>query len=283
MIQLPLSNHQLLDEGNDGEDSDDESYLFREERLYHRKMGEHAVNKIIHPSPTSTSKEIPAIGSLQQYLEPTFCSSLSELWAFLQGKHDAVHGWRMHMLEKWKLTFKLNEREGVIDKIEVEEGVLKDLDDCVYHLVVWRGHLCLTTKVCIPENLKKKRRVMPRYETIEKLVIKEGSDLSQLGFRYIDGSDKDTAFSLGYVKPFMEEFAVLMRFIGNLGSCPKILNGVADISSRIPFNYSNEDRSTVVECNRDQESIIRNLRYNVEAVQGPPGAFPVFVNNFDGF
>ena len=73
------------------------------------------------------------------------------------------------------------------------------------------------------------------------------------------------------MKPFIEELSALMQFIENPGSCPEFLVAVADINKRKRFHYENRPKSEHVECNEDQDSVIRNLRFNVEAVQGPPG------------
>ena len=273
MIATVLPNEHLFAEGDD-ENSDEESCSFCEERLYHRKMGEHAIDKIIFPQSPPPAREFPVRCSLQEYLEFSYRHVLSEYWAFLHSRHDEKNGWRMPLLKQWKITWKRN----LIQKIEIE-GDSKanvDFDDCVYHLLVWRKHLCLSTKRLNADTLNTtRRRFLRRNETIDNLQLKIGAKLNALNLREINESDSTIAYSLGYVKPFIEELSVLTRYIGNPRSCPDVLDAVADIGRRKIFDYDSRNQRSKVEINHDQETAIRNLKYNVEAVQGPPGALQV--------
>ena len=248
------------------EDSDEEFRTFRDERLVHRKMGDLAVNQMLFPTPRKPVKILPSC-SIREYLQALFQNVLSEYWGFLMSRHDAVSGWQMHLLEQWKITSKQRE----ILKIENEQNRQLNLDDCVYHLIVWCGQLCITTKTPRPSREEITSQMMIGYETIETLQMEKGQQLSKLGFQNVLPQEKEVAFSLGYVKPFIEELSVLIQYIENPMSCPEFLKAVADVRQRTIFRYENRAKSKFVESNEDQESVIRNLQYNVEVVQGPPG------------
>ena len=261
MIRMPLPTPNecgvhFFVESN--EDSDEEFRTFRDERLVHRKMGDLAVTQMVFPTPRTPVKILPSCSIRQNVL--------SEYWGFLMSRHDAVSGWQMHLLEQWKITSKQRE----ILKIENEQNRQLNLDDCVYHLIVWCGQLCITTKTR-PSKKEITRRMMKGNEIIETLTIVRGQLLTEIGFQNVLPQEKEVAYSLGYVKPFMEELSVLIQYIENPLSCPEFLKAVADVRQRTIFRYENGEKSNVVESNEDQESVIRNLKYNVEVVQGPPG------------
>ena len=264
---MPLPNESdkhFLDESD--EESDEELCTFRDERLLHRKMGDLAVTQILYPNQCTPVKIHPSC-SIREYLHALYENVLSEYWGFLMSRYNKVSGWQMHLLEQWNITWK---QEKIL-KIETKQKRQINLDDCVYHLIVSCGRLCLTTKTPMPSKKDITKRKIIAHETIETLRLEEGRLLDTLGFQNVLPQEKEIAFSLGYVKPFIEELAVLIQYIENPMSCPQFLKAVADIRQRTSFQYENRTKAKGVESNEDQESVIRNLKYNVEAVQGPPG------------
>jgi len=123
-------------------------------------------------------------------------------------------------------------------------GVRLPSDQLRFNLLVVRGHLCLITRTRADGGL----------------VFEKGRALST------------ATFLVGYVKPYLQEYAAIMGFISYSAVVPPILRDLALLSSvRTPFAYDKRPLSDAVPCNALQAQSVLGLAHTVEGIQGPPG------------
>jgi hypothetical protein len=127
-----------------------------------------------------------------------------------------------------------------------KSGVRIPPDQLRFNLLVLCGHLCLIT----------------RTRADGKLVYEKGRRLV---------CSSSTTFLVGYVQPYIQEYAAIVGYISTPSIRPPILRDLALLSVRTPFAYDKRPLSDAVPCNALQGQSVLGLAYTVEGIQGPPG------------
>lgn len=149
--------------------------------------------------------------------------------------------------EIWSLVSSSGNRQAI--KVVVEDDVIMSVlnagvyvlhEQLRYTLIMLNGVLCLITR---------SRGLGMGYEVGV--------------YRQPHGS-----FLIGYVKPFLVEYAAILGYIS--GGKPAILKDIATLS-RTPFAFEQRPFSETVASNSLQRQSVLGLQYTVEGIQGPPG------------
>jgi hypothetical protein len=118
-------------------------------------------------------------------------------------------------------------------------------DQLRYNLLVIRGSLCLAT----------------RTRADGAVMYDKGRAMSYGGTCLV-----------GYVKPYVYEYAAIVGYINSGATVPSILKDIALLGSqRTPFPYERRPFSDAVASNALQRQGVLGLAHTVEGIQGPPG------------
>ena len=76
---------------------------------------------------------------------------------------------------------------------------------------------------------------------------------------------------IGFVKPYIAEYAAVLGYLSAGEALPSILKDVASLTARSPYAFDRRPFSDAVSSNALQQQSVLGLQHTVEGIQGPPG------------
>jgi hypothetical protein len=225
-----------------------------------------AVRSILFPREYQRTS-IRMEGPVQEYLNGCYQNLLAEYWNRVQNFHNKIRSEESYFQIEGIRQF--DEGSWYFDKVSrlARDSNAKEdsepflTEDNLSYLAIFRGHLCMTT----------------RHGSNLGLLI--GIQLDRLSSEYhkeLRGRDTENRLCmLGYVKVFVHDLTAILEMMDSAAAQPKILDAIANPKLIGTFEFAEFHPRRLLKgsipCSTEQRQIVKNLKNEIEGIQGPPG------------